>query len=209
MDLLVGLGTPGPGHVGDRHNIGFMAVDEIVRRHSFGPFRARFHGRAAEGTVAGEKVIALKPATYMNLSGQAVAAAVAYYKLPIERVIVIHDEMDLDFGKMRVKQGGGSAGHNGIRSIDDHLGPNFWRVRLGIHHPGDPAEVIGHVLQPFTKNERPMVERLIEAVAEALPLLIGGDHNRFMSKVDVTMNPPPPKPPRSKKIEEDKNNDGI
>jgi PTH1 family peptidyl-tRNA hydrolase len=205
MLLLVGLGNPGPGHAGDRHNIGFMAVDEIVRRHSFGPYRRRFQGQAAEGAIAGEKVIALKPETYMNRSGESVGAAAHFYKLPPERVVVIHDEIDLAPAKIRAKRGGGAAGHNGIRSIDDHLGPDYWRVRLGVGHPGHRDLVRNAVLNPFTKEERPLMAKLIEAVAEAIPLLITGlateDVNRFLSKVNVAVNPPQPR----KKDDEDAN----
>jgi peptidyl-tRNA hydrolase, PTH1 family len=193
MLLLVGLGNPGPGHAGDRHNIGYMAVDAIVHRHGFGPYRNRFRGQVAEGTLADEKVIALKPETYMNLSGESVAAAAHFYKLPPERVVVIHDEIDLAFGKLRVKQGGGTGGHNGIRSIDAHLGPDFWRVRLGVGHPGDRDMVIGHVLRPFAKEEQPAVDKLVDTIADAIPLLVAGHPNRFMSKVDVTLNPRPPR----------------
>jgi len=200
MLLLVGLGNPGPGHAGDRHNIGFMAVDEIVRRHSFGPYRARFRGRVAEGSIAAEKIIALKPDTYMNLSGESVAAAAGFYKLPPEQVIVIYDEIDLVPGKIRVKQGGGTAGHNGLRSIDAHIGPDFWRVRLGVGHPGHPDLVKDYVLRGFMAEERPLMAKLIEAVAEAIPILVEGDANRFMTKVNVLVNPPKPrvKPDESK-----------
>src|SRR5215468_155926 len=193
MLLVVGLGNPGPGHAGDRHNIGYMAADAIVRRHGFGPYRAKFKGLIADGAIAKEKVAVLKPETYMNLSGESVLAAAQFYKLEPEQVIVIHDEIDLAFGKLRVKQGGGSGGHNGLRSIDAHLGPDYWRVRLGVGHPGIPELVIHHVLRPFAKEEMPQVEKLVEAVADALPMLVAGDANRFMSKVDVTMNPRPPK----------------
>jgi peptidyl-tRNA hydrolase, PTH1 family len=197
MLLLVGLGNPGPGHAGDRHNIGFMAVDEIVRRHSFGPYRRRFQGQAAEGAIAAEKVIALKPETYMNRSGESVGAAAHFYKLPPERVVVIHDEIDLAPAKIRVKRGGGAAGHNGIRSIDDHLGPDYWRVRLGVGHPGHRDLVRSAVLNPFSREERPLMAKLIEAVGEAMPLLVAGlateDVNRFLSKVNVAVNPPPPR----------------
>ena len=193
MLLLVGLGNPGPGHAGDRHNIGYMAADAIARRHGFGPWRGKFRGQAAEGAIADEKVILLKPETYMNLSGESVAAAANFYKLPPEQVIVIHDELDLAFGRLRVKRGGGTGGHNGIRSIDAHLGPDFWRVRIGVGHPGAPELVIHHVLRPFDKEEMPQVEKLVEAVADAIPLLVAGDENRFMSKVDVTLNPRPKK----------------
>jgi peptidyl-tRNA hydrolase, PTH1 family len=193
MLLLVGLGNPGPGHADDRHNIGYMAADAIVRRHGFGPFRAKFKGVTADGTIAHEKIAVLKPETYMNLSGESVAAAAHFYKLPPEQVIVIHDEIDLAFTKVRVKQDGGSGGHNGLRSIDGHLGPDYWRVRLGVGHPGIPELVIHHVLRPFSKEEMPLVEKLVEAVADAIPLLVRGEANRFMSKVDVTLNPRPPR----------------
>jgi PTH1 family peptidyl-tRNA hydrolase len=193
MLLLVGLGNPGPGHAGDRHNIGYMAADAIVRRHGFGPYRAKFKGVTADGSIADEKVAVLKPETYMNLSGESVAAAAHFYKLAPEQVIVIHDEIDLAFGKLRVKQGGGSGGHNGLRSIDGHLGPDYWRVRLGVGHPGIPELVVHHVLRPFAKDEMPLVEKLVEAVADAIPLLVRGEANRFMSKVDVTLNPRPPR----------------
>jgi peptidyl-tRNA hydrolase, PTH1 family len=193
MRLLVGLGNPGPRHAGDRHNIGFMAVDEIVRRHGFGSARARFHGLTCEGEIGGEKVIALKPETYMNDSGRAVGAAAQFYKLAPEQVIVIYDEIDLRPGKVRVKRGGGAGGHNGIRSIDAHLGPDYWRIRLGVGHPGIPELVRHYVLQSFTKEEQPMVAKLTEAVSEAFPLLVAGDGNGFMNKVTVLTNPPKPK----------------
>jgi PTH1 family peptidyl-tRNA hydrolase len=193
MLLLVGLGNPGPGHAGDRHNIGYMAADAIVRRHGFRPYHARFRGQAAEGSIGADKVVALKPETFMNLSGESVAAAARFYKLDPGQVIVIHDEIDLAFGKVRAKRGGGTGGHNGIRSIDAHLGPDFWRVRLGVGHPGERDLVIGHVLRPFAKDEQPAVDKLLDAIAEAIPLLLAGDANRFMSKVDSTLNPRPPR----------------
>ncbi|MEX0697010.1 MAG: aminoacyl-tRNA hydrolase [Dongiaceae bacterium] len=194
MLLLVGLGNPGPGHAGNRHNIGFMAVDEIVRRHGFGPARVRFHGMVADGAIAGEKTVALKPQTYMNDSGRAVAAAAHFYKLPPDRVLVIHDEVDLAPGRLRVKQGGGAGGHNGVRSVDAHIGPDYRRIRLGVGHPGHSELVRGYVLHDFAKEELPLLRRLIEAVAEALPLLVAGDENRFMSKVTVLTAPPKAKP---------------
>ena len=196
MLLVVGLGNPGPEYAGNRHNIGFMAVDEIVRRHGFGSPRARFHGVTAEGTLGGEKVVALKPQTYMNDSGRSVAAAVRFYKLKPEQVIVIYDEIDLPLGKVRVKRGGGTGGHNGIRSIEAHVGPDFWRVRIGVGHPGHKDLVHRHVLNDFAKAEREEVAKVIDAVAEALPILAGGDENGFMNRVSVILNPPRPKPPR-------------
>jgi len=196
MRLVVGLGNPGPDYAGNRHNIGFMAVDEIVHRHGLRSVRARFHGLAAEGTIGADKVVALKPQTYMNESGRSVAAAVQFYKLAPEQVIVIYDEIDLPLGKVRVKRGGGTGGHNGIRSIDAHIGPEFWRVRLGVGHPGHKDLVHRHVLNDFAKAEREDAAKMVDAVAEALPILLGGDENGFMNKVAVTLNPPRPKPPR-------------
>jgi peptidyl-tRNA hydrolase, PTH1 family len=196
MRLLVGLGNPGPGYAGHRHNIGAMAADAIHRRHGFGPWKARFHGYAAEGMVDGVRVLALKPATYMNRSGEAVQAALQFYKLAPEDVVVIYDEIDLKPGQIRVKKGGGAAGHNGIRSIDAHVGPEFWRVRLGVGHPGAPELVHRYVLQDFAKAERPWLEKMLDAVAEAFPLLAQGDDSRFVNKVLVLTQPPRPKPPR-------------
>ena len=193
MLLVVGLGNPGPGHAGDRHNIGYMVADAIVRRHGFGSYRSKFRGVIADGVIAEEKVAVLKPETYMNLSGEAVSAAAYFYKLAPEQVIVVHDEIDLAFGKLRVKKGGGSGGRNGLRSIDAHLGPDYWRVRLGVGHPGIPELVIHHVLRPFSNEELPQIEKLVEAVSDAMPLLVRGETIRFMSKVDVVMNPRPPK----------------
>ncbi len=197
MLLLVGLGNPGPRHAGNRHNIGFMAVDGIVRRYGFGPWRTRFSGRVAEGRIGGGKVLALEPETYMNESGRAVGAAARFYKLePESQVIVIYDEIDLKPGKVKVKLGGGAGGHNGIRSIDNHIGPDYRRVRLGIGHPGDKDLVHGHVLQDFAKVEVAGRDKLIDAVAEELPRLIAGDDGGFMSRVAHIMNPPKPKPPK-------------
>ncbi len=199
MLLLVGLGNPGPRHAKNRHNIGFMAVDEIVRRHGFGPWRARFRGRIAEGRIAGEKVLALEPDTYMNESGRTVGKAVRFYKLePETQVIVIYDEIDLKPGKVRVKLGGGAGGHNGIRSIDNHIGRDYRRVRLGVGHPGDKDLVHGYVLQDFAKVETAERDKLIEAVAVELPRLIEGDDGGFMSRLALIMNPPRPKPPQPK-----------
>ena len=196
MLLLVGLGNPGPRHAGNRHNIGFMAVDEIVRRHGFGPWRTRFSGRVAEGRIEGGKVLALEPETYMNESGRAVGEAVRFYKLePDAQVIVIYDEIDLKPGKVKVKLGGGAGGHNGIRSIDNHIGRDYRRLRLGIGHPGDKDLVHGYVLQDFAKVEVAGRDKLIDAVASELPRLIAGDDGGFMSRLAHIMNPPKPKPP--------------
>ena len=193
MRLLVGLGNPGPRYAGNRHNIGFMAVDAIVRRHSFSSIRERFHSLTAEGTIDGEKVLAMAPQTFMNDSGRAVQAAVQFFKLQPTDVIVIYDEIDLKPGQIRVKKGGGAAGHNGIRSIDDYIGPEFWRIRLGIGHPGAPELVHHYVLQDFAKAERPWLEKLLDAVADAFPLMAAGDESRFVNKVVVAIKPPKPK----------------
>jgi PTH1 family peptidyl-tRNA hydrolase len=197
MKLVVGLGNPGSKYEQTRHNIGFMAVDEIVRRHEFRGGREKFKGVVWEGEIGGERVVALKPMTFMNDSGQSVAPAAAFYKLAPSDVIVLHDELDLAPAKLRVKRGGGAAGHNGLRSIDAHLGVDYWRIRLGIGHPGQRALVLGFVLQPFPPEDRPWLERLLPAVAEALPLMIDGQDSAFMSRVGLLMDPPPAKPARS------------
>ena len=199
MRLIVGLGNPGSQYAGNRHNIGFMAVDDIVRRHSFGPIRERFHAAISEGMLAGEKAVALCPTTYMNDSGRAVQAAAQFFKLTPPDVIVIYDEIDLPLGKVRARLGGGAGGHNGIRSIDAHLGNDFWRIRLGIGHPGIPELVRHYVLQDFINDERPLAQAVITAVTDALPLMVTADENKFMNKVNITLNPPPPKPPREPK----------
>jgi PTH1 family peptidyl-tRNA hydrolase len=184
MLLWVGLGNPEPGMARQRHNVGFMAVDTIAIRHGFSPWRARFKGQVAEGSIAGEKVIALKPMTYMNDSGESVQAAAAFYKLPAEAITAFHDELDLAPGKMRVKCGGGAAGHNGLRSMDRMLGsPAYWRVRLGIGHPGSKERVLGHVLSDFAKVDRDWLVPLLDAVAEAAPLLAQGKTADFMTRV--------------------------
>ena len=183
MQLLVGLGNPGPRYARNRHNIGYMAVDAIVRRHSFQPWRNRFHGQASEGNVDGTKVLAFKPTTFMNESGRAVAEALRFYKLPPSELIVIHDDLDLAPGKVRVKRGGGAGGHNGLRSLDRHIGPDYWRLRVGIGHPGDKLLVHGYVLSDFYKAEEPWVERLLDCLPGEVPRLLGGDHEGFMSRI--------------------------
>ena len=189
MVLLVGLGNPGPQYAKNRHNIGFMAVDEIVQRYGFGPWRRRFHGQTSEGLLGGRRTFALKPETYMNESGRSVAAAARYYRLEPEDVIVLYDEIDLEAGKVRCKQGGGNAGHNGLRSIDSHLGRNYVRVRLGIGHPGDRDRVSSHVLGDFSKSDLVWVEKVIEAVSDALPALCNRDMAGFSNKVALALNP--------------------
>ncbi len=183
MLLIFGLGNPGSGYADNRHNIGFMAVDEIVRRHGLSAPRARFRSETCEGVIGDTRVMALKPTTYMNNSGDAVGAAMRYYKLSPADVVVIHDELDLEAGKIKVKQGGGNAGHNGVRSIAAHIGPDFHRLRMGIAHPGDKDAVIGHVLNNFAKSDEAWLEPLLDALAEAMPLLVSGDAPGFMTRV--------------------------
>jgi PTH1 family peptidyl-tRNA hydrolase len=196
--LLAGLGNPGPKYAGNRHNIGFMAVDAIIRRFGFGALRTRFHGEIAAGRIAGRDALALKPLTYMNESGRSVAEAVRFYKVALADLFVFHDELDLAAGKVRVKLGGGPAGHNGLRSIDAHLGTEYWRVRLGIGHPGDKRRVLGHVLDDFDGADRQWLDPVLDAVAEHVSLLIEGDAAAFASKVALVLNPPRPKPERTK-----------
>jgi PTH1 family peptidyl-tRNA hydrolase len=188
VKLWVGLGNPEPGMARQRHNIGFMAIDAIAARHGFGPWRQRFRGLTAEGSVGAEKVLALKPQTYMNDSGASVQPAAAFYKLPPEAITAFHDELDLAPGKVRIKRGGGAAGHNGLRSMDRQLGtPEYWRVRLGIGHPGHKDRVTGHVLGDFSKADQAWLPDLLEAVADAAPLLSAGKAEEFMTRVALLM----------------------
>lgn len=183
MLLWVGLGNPGREHARQRHNIGFMALDAIARRHGFGPWRSRFKGEIADGSIAGQRITLLKPQTYMNASGQSVQPAAAFHKIPPADVWAFHDELDLAPGKVRVKRGGGAAGHNGLRDMQRAFGsPDFWRVRLGIGHPGMKERVHGHVLGDFAKADT-WVEPLLDAVADAAPLLAQGRPEEFMTKV--------------------------
>jgi PTH1 family peptidyl-tRNA hydrolase len=191
MKLLVGLGNPGPEYAMNRHNIGFMALEAVAAKHRFGPWKRRFHGETCEGFVDGMKVVALKPLTFMNVSGQSVGEAARFLKIAPENVIVIHDELDLPPSKLRVKTGGGHGGHNGLKSIDAHLGTkDYVRVRLGIGHPGDKDRVAEYVLHDFGKGERAWVEDLIAAAAADLGLLIAGKESQFMNKVGRALNPP-------------------
>lgn len=193
MHLLVGLGNPGAKYQGNRHNIGFMAVDEMVRRHGFSAWRKRFHGETSEGSVNGEKVLVLKPLTYMNDSGRAVGEAMRFYGIDSARLIVFYDELDLEPGKVRVKLGGGAAGHNGIRSLIAHVGPHFVRVRIGIGHPGDRGMVQPHVLSDFAKADKSWLGPLLEAIGDHAGLLVKGQEASFQNKVHLALNPPPPK----------------
>jgi peptidyl-tRNA hydrolase, PTH1 family len=199
MRLLVGLGNPGPKYVGNRHNVGFMAVDAIARRHEVGPVRNRFQALVAEAYLGEARLLLMKPMTFMNDSGRAVGEAARFYKLPAEEILVIHDELDLAAGKLRLKQGGGSAGHNGLRSIDAHIGPDYWRLRIGIGHPGDKRLVYPYVLSDFADEDEPWLGKTLDAIAEALPLLAAGKDNRFTTKVALILRPPPPKPDPAKK----------
>jgi peptidyl-tRNA hydrolase, PTH1 family len=187
MKLFVGLGNPGRAYAGQRHNIGFMAADAISRRHPFAPFRNRFQGQTSEGTIGNERVILLKPETFMNDSGRAVGEASRFYKIDLADIIVFHDEIDLLPAQLRVKLGGGNAGHNGLRSITDHVGNNYRRVRIGIGHPGDKARVHDYVLGNFAKTEQPWVEAMCEAIAANAGYLADGADNNFQNKVFLAM----------------------
>jgi PTH1 family peptidyl-tRNA hydrolase len=195
MLLWVGLGNPGPDYALNRHNIGFMAVDAIVLRYGFGPWRKNFNGVTAEGRIEDHRVLALKPTTYMNESGRAVAAAARFYRIEPAQVTAFHDELDLAAGKVRVKLDGGNAGHNGLRSMDAHIGPNYWRVRLGIGHPGQKERVLGHVLGNFAKVDGTWLAPMIDAVAAAAPRLAVADGPGFMTKVALLAPPPDPREP--------------
>ncbi|MCE9522541.1 MAG: aminoacyl-tRNA hydrolase [Alphaproteobacteria bacterium] len=201
MLLIVGLGNPGEAYQNNRHNIGFMAADAIAEAHGFAPARSRFRGQTREGVLRGKdgavKTLMLKPMTFMNESGNAVQEAAAFHKIALEQIVVIYDELDLAAGKVRVKRGGGNAGHNGLRSISTHVGNDYMRVRLGIGHPGERERVTGHVLGNFTKDDRSWVEPLLDAIAQAAPFLADGDEAGFMNKVTLLTTPqkePKPKP---------------
>jgi peptidyl-tRNA hydrolase, PTH1 family len=187
MRLFVGLGNPGAKYAHNRHNIGFMAIDEIARRHGFAPWRRRFQGQTSEGTIDGEKVFLLRPETFMNESGRAVQEAANFFKLGVDDIIVFQDELELPPAKMRVKVGGGIAGHNGLRSISAHIGNEYRRVRLGIGHPGVKELVHGYVLSDFAKDDRPWVEALRAAIADNAGLLAGGKDSTFQNKVHLAM----------------------
>jgi PTH1 family peptidyl-tRNA hydrolase len=187
MLLFVGLGNPGAKYAHNRHNIGFMAVDEIARRHDFQPWRRRFQGETAEGTLERERIILLKPMTFMNDSGQAVQEASGFFKLALNEITVFHDEIELQPAKLRVKVGGGIAGHNGLRSISAHVGNDYRRVRIGVGHPGVKELVYGHVLNDFAKDERPWVEALRDAIADNAGLLAVGRDSTFQNKVHLAM----------------------
>jgi PTH1 family peptidyl-tRNA hydrolase len=187
MRLFVGLGNPGSRYARNRHNVGFMAVDAVARAHGAAPWRRRFQGEAAEAVVGGERLLLLKPQTYMNESGRSVAEAQRFYKVDLADVIVFHDELDLAPAKVRVKLGGGNAGHNGLRSITAQCGNDYRRVRIGIGHPGDKDLVHAYVLSDFAKSDEAWVDDLCRACADAAPLLAKGDDASFQNKVHLAM----------------------
>jgi PTH1 family peptidyl-tRNA hydrolase len=188
MLLFVGLGNPGTRYVANRHNIGFMAVEAIARSHGLGPWRRRFQGVATEGPIGPERVLLLRPETYMNDSGRAVAEAARFYKLTPDAIVVFHDEIDLAPAKLRVKTGGGNAGHNGLRSISAHVGNDYHRVRIGVGHPGSKELVHPYVLSDFARSERPWVEALTGIIADNAELLARGEHASFQNKVHLAMD---------------------
>jgi peptidyl-tRNA hydrolase, PTH1 family len=188
MLLLVGLGNPGERYAGNRHNIGFVVAEAIARRHGIAPWRRRFQGVTAEGPVGGERVLLLLPGTYMNDSGRAVAEAAHFFKLTPHQVVVFHDEIDLPPAKLRVKTGGGNAGHNGLRSITAHIGNDYHRVRVGVGHPGARELVQPYVLSDFAKSERPWVEALCAIVADNAELIVRGENATFQNKVHLAMD---------------------
>ena len=187
MLVIAGLGNPGERYARNRHNIGFMALQAIAEAHRVGPFRARFSGLAAEGVIGGKRVMLLAPQTFMNESGRSVGEALRFHKLDCASLVVIHDELDLAPAKIRVKVGGGNAGHNGLRSISAHVGNDYRRVRLGIGHPGDKALVHNFVLSDFAKSEMGWVEAVCRAVADAAPLLVEGQDSSFQNKAHLAV----------------------
>lgn len=189
MQLIVGLGNPGAKYLKNRHNIGFMAVDRIAADHGFGPWISKFQGQISDGQLGREKVILLKPETFMNLSGQSVGEAMRFYKLSPEDVTVIHDEIDLAPGKLRVKQGGGHAGHNGLRSLHQHIGDSYQRVRLGVGHPGRKELVPHYVLQDFAKADADWLDDLMRGISDGAVFLAEGANDRFQNAVAQRVAP--------------------
>jgi PTH1 family peptidyl-tRNA hydrolase len=187
MLLFAGLGNPGDKYRNNRHNVGFMAVDAIAGRHGFGPFKQKFSGLISEGTIEGEKVLLLKPQTYMNNSGDSIQAALAFYKLGAGDVTVLYDEIDLAPGKVRIKRGGGNGGHNGLRSIDPQIGTEYRRVRIGVGHPGHKDAVMPHVLGDFSKTDREWLNPLLEAIGDNAGLIVKGDDNTLMNKLAIAV----------------------
>ncbi|RII37918.1 aminoacyl-tRNA hydrolase [Pseudooceanicola sediminis] len=190
MQLFVGLGNPGAKYAANRHNIGFMALDRIASDHGFGPWKSKFQAELTEGTLGGEKVLLLKPMTFMNLSGQSVGEAMRFYKLTPAQITVFHDELDLAPAKCRLKQGGGHAGHNGLRSIHQHIGERYARVRLGIGHPGHKDRVAAYVLSDFAKAEQDWLDDMMRGISDGAAALAAGDGPRFLNAVALRVNPP-------------------
>ena len=199
--LIAGLGNPGSQYAKNRHNAGFIVVDELHAHYKFGPWKTKFEGLLSEGSLSGRKTYLLKPQTFMNLSGDCVGPALRFFKLPLEALVVIHDEIDLAAGKLKVKTGGGDAGQNGLRSITATLGPEYRRVRLGIGHPGEKHRVSGHVLDNFSKDDILWLKPLVMAMVEAAPLLAKDDDAGFMSKVAVQLKPPANKSEKKKETD--------
>ncbi|TJV26092.1 MAG: aminoacyl-tRNA hydrolase [Mesorhizobium sp.] len=187
MLLFAGLGNPGAKYADNRHNVGFMAADAIARRHSFSPWSKKFQGLISEGTLGGEKIVLIKPQTFMNLSGQSVGEALRFYKLELSALTVFYDEIDLAEGKLRIKTGGGAGGHNGIRSIDGHIGNGYRRVRIGVGHPGVKEMVQHHVLGNFAKADREWLDPLLDAIADNAALIVKGDESGFMNKASLAV----------------------
>lgn len=192
MRLFVGLGNPGAKYAANRHNIGWMAVDRLAEDHGFAPWRSKFQGRVTEGMLGREKVVLLKPETFMNLSGQSVGEAMRFFKLTSDDVVVFHDEIDLAPGKLRTKTGGGHAGHNGLRSMHQHVGPDYHRVRMGVGHPGHKDRVPGYVLSDFAKADREWLDDMLRGVSDGAAALAEGDTARFSNAVALRMAPPRP-----------------
>lgn len=199
MKLFVGLGNPGAKYAQNRHNIGFMALDEIASSHGFSPWRRKFQGQTCDGVLGGIKVTLLKPETFMNLSGQSVAEAARFYKIPPADITVFHDELDLAPAKIRVKTGGGHAGHNGLRSIHQHMGPEYQRVRMGIGHPGHKDRVSAYVLHDFAKADQEWLDDVLRGCADGAEALATGDPAKFMNAVGLRLHPPRVNPKPAKR----------
>ena len=190
MKLFIGLGNPGGKYARNRHNIGFMAVDRIAEDHGFAPWRAKFQGEMSEGRLGSQKVLLLKPMTFMNLSGQSVGEAARFHKINSTDICVFHDEIDLAPGRLKTKAGGGHAGHNGLRSIHQHLGPHYDRVRMGVGHPGHKDAVPGYVLKDFAKADEIWLDDMLRGISDGAAALAAGDDARFLNAVSLRLNPP-------------------
>ena len=195
MQLFVGLGNPGAKYTNNRHNVGFMALDRIAQDHGFAPWRAKFDGQISEGKLGREKIILLKPETFMNNSGQSVGKAIRFFKLDSTDATVFHDEIDLAPGKCRVKDGGGHAGHNGLRSVHQHIGPHYTRVRIGVGHPGHKDRVAGYLLHDFAKADQNWLDDILRGIGDGAPDLAAGDSGKFMNAVALRAVPSRPSKP--------------